>query len=80
MARADSLPLSLPPRGLDRVRAAQYVGISVGKFDEMVADKRMPSPKRIDSRKVWDKMALDTAFEELPDDDTAKPNEWDEVL
>jgi predicted DNA-binding transcriptional regulator AlpA len=36
------------------VRAAQYVGISVGTFDKLVTDGRMPPPKRIDSRKVWE--------------------------
>ena len=30
-----------------------YVGVSPGKFDELVRDGRMPPPKRI-GRKVWD--------------------------
>ncbi len=38
MARYDALPPNLPPRGLCRVGAAQYVGISPGKFDELVTD------------------------------------------
>lgn len=75
------LPSSLPPRGLSRVMAAQYVNVSPTKFDEMVADGRMPPPKRIDSRKVWDRVALDHAFEALPDDgDASAPNPWDSVL
>src|SRR5262252_2740836 len=40
--------LSLPPRGISRVEAAAYVGVSPSKFDEMVRDHRMPNPKRID--------------------------------
>jgi predicted DNA-binding transcriptional regulator AlpA len=81
MARTDALPLSLPPRGLDRVRASQYVGVSVTTFDKMVVDGRMPIPKRIDSRKVWDKIALDAAFDCLPEDgEIERHNEWDEVL
>lgn len=80
MSKTDALPLSLPPRGLDRVRASQYVGVSVTKFDEMVTDGRMPAPKRIDSRKVWDKIALDLAFDALPEDEIERSNEWDEVL
>lgn len=75
MAKTDSLPLSLPPRGLCRVVAAQYVGISPGTFDKMVDDGRMPAPKRIDGRKVWDRIALDIAFTALPDD--GQPNPWD---
>jgi predicted DNA-binding transcriptional regulator AlpA len=45
---------------------AQYVGISPTKFDQMVADGRMPSPKRINSRTVWDRHQLDAAFAALP--------------
>lgn len=75
MPRHDALPVSLPPRGLCREAAAQYVGISAGKFDQMVVDGRMPKPRRIDGRKIWDRVALDIAFDELPDD--GEVNEWD---
>ena len=65
--RAPVLPLSLPPRGLDRSEAAAYIGIGVTKFDVLVADGRMPAPKMIDARRVWDRLALDKAFAALPD-------------
>ena len=71
-----NLPLSLAPRGLSRVQAAEYIGIGMTKFDEMVADGRMPRPKRIDSRKVWDRIKLDEAFAAL-DDEAGPKNEWD---
>jgi predicted DNA-binding transcriptional regulator AlpA len=71
-----NLPLSLAPRGLSRVQAAEYIGIGATKFDEMVADGRMPRPKRIDSRKVWDRIKLDEAFAAL-DDEAGPKNEWD---
>ena len=64
----DVLPASLPPRGLNRGEAAAYVGVSPTLFDEMVGDGRMPKPKRINSRTVWDRHQLDKAFEALPDD------------
>jgi predicted DNA-binding transcriptional regulator AlpA len=70
------LPLSLAPRGLARVQAAEYIGVGVTKFDEMVTDGRMPRPKRIDGRLVWDRIKLDEAFETL-DDYTGSKNEWD---
>jgi predicted DNA-binding transcriptional regulator AlpA len=70
------LPLSLAPRGLSRVQAAEYVGVGVTKFDEMVKDGRMPKPKQIDGRIVWDRVLLDEAFEAL-DAPTAPKNEWD---
>jgi predicted DNA-binding transcriptional regulator AlpA len=72
------LPLSLAPRGLSRVQAAEYVGIGPTKFDEMVRDGRMPRPKRIDGRTVWDRLKLDEAFAAL-DDDGAITSEWDRL-
>jgi hypothetical protein len=68
MPRLTSLPDTLRPRLIDRKAAADYVGVGVTKFDEMVADGRMPAPKRIDSRKLWCVRALDTATDALPDD------------
>jgi predicted DNA-binding transcriptional regulator AlpA len=65
MPRHDALPPGLPPRGLSREAAAQYIGVSVGKFDQMTKDGRMPKPIRIDGRKVWDRLALDRAFDAL---------------
>ena len=70
------LPPSLAPRGLSRGQSAEYVGVGVTKFDQMVDDGRMPRPKRIDGRLVWDRVKLDEAFEEL-DDDRGPKNEWD---
>ena len=72
---ADILPLSLAPRGLSRVQSAAYVGVGATLFDEMVGDGRMPAPKKINSKTVWDRQALDEAFAALPSDDDANP--WD---
>lgn len=65
--RRNVLPISLPPRGLSREEAAAYVGVSPSKFDQLVADKRMPLPKAVDGRRVWDRHQLDSAFSALPD-------------
>jgi len=73
------LPPSLPPRGLSRVEAAQYIGVSPSLFDEMVKDGHMPAPKPINSRKVWDRLRLDHAFEALPDIAGMVENPWDEL-
>ena len=67
--------LALEPRGLNRVQAAAYLGVSPTLFDEMVQDGRMPQPKIINSRRVWDRRRLDEAFEALPNRDD--PNPWD---
>lgn len=64
-----------PRRGLHREEAAIYVGVSSSKFDELVKDGRMPKPKKIDSRKIWDIRALDLAFDDLPEEGDA--HEWD---
>jgi hypothetical protein len=80
MAKVAPLPLSLPPRGLSRVMAAYYLNLSPGKFDQLVADGRMPPPKRVDGRKIWDRLAIDAAFDSLPDDGETLDNPWDSVL
>ncbi len=38
----------------------------------------MPAPRLIDSRKVWDRNALDEAFDALPTEADANP--WDKAL
>ncbi len=61
-------PLNFPPRGLSRTKAAAYVGISPGKFDQLVSDGRMPKPIRIDRRKIWDLRRVDEAFDAFNDE------------
>jgi len=57
--------------------AAAYIGVSPSKFDDMVEDGRMPRPKRADRRVLWDRHALDIAFDALPSDGEASDNPWD---
>lgn len=59
--------IGLSPRGLSRAQAAAYLGVSPNTFDTLVADGRMPAPKAIGVRRVWDRLALDAAFQALPD-------------
>jgi hypothetical protein len=42
----------------------------------MVKDGRMPGPKLINSRVVWDRYRLDAAIEALPDRDEAANDDW----
>ncbi len=76
--RYKELPPNLLPRGLSRTAAAAYIGVSPTKFDEMVKDGRMPKPKRVDTRSIWDRVRLDIAFNELPGDEIEEANLWDE--
>ena len=73
---ADILPVSCPPRGLSREQSAVYVGVGTTLFDEMVKDGRMPAPKRINSKTIWDRLGLDAAFVGLPSDEDTNP--WDQ--
>jgi predicted DNA-binding transcriptional regulator AlpA len=66
-----------PRRGLRRVEAAVYVGVSPTKFDELVETGHLPQPKRIDRIVVWDVRKLDDAFDALPGDDSDVGNPWD---
>jgi hypothetical protein len=67
-----------PRRGLRRVEAAIYVGVSPTKFDELVGDGRMPRPIAIDGVTVWDLVQLDQAFEALAGSGE-KVNPWDQT-
>ncbi|WP_045010699.1 hypothetical protein [Bradyrhizobium sp. LTSP849] len=61
-----------------RADAAAYIGVGASKFDQLVADGRMPQPKRVDACVIWDRFELDAAF-----DDLGKPveasSDWDAV-
>lgn len=59
-------PLPFIPRGLSRTLAALYVGVGTTLFDEMVEDGRMPKPKRVNNRTIWDRVEIDIAFADLP--------------
>jgi predicted DNA-binding transcriptional regulator AlpA len=62
-----------PRRGLRRDEAAQYLGISPSKFDQLVNDGRMPKPLYVDKCAIWDVWDLDRAFDELKDCGASNP-------
>jgi len=70
--------LTYPPRGLNREEAARYVGIGTSLFDRLVEEGRMPKPKHIGKRVVWDRLKLDAAFADLDED--AGENSIDRAL
>mgnify|MGYP002479698744 CR=1 FL=1 len=67
-ARTVLAQMGMAPIGLSREEAAAYIGVSDRKFDAMVDDGRMPSPKVVDGRRIWSRTALDKAFAALPDE------------
>jgi hypothetical protein len=57
---------TIAPRGLNRLEAAAYIGVSVDTFQRLVNDRLMPPGRAIYTLKVWDVLELDRAFGELP--------------
>jgi excisionase family DNA binding protein len=53
-------------RGLDESEAAVYLSLSPSFFRKLVEEKRMPRPRIIGSRRIWDVEELDLAFKALP--------------
>jgi hypothetical protein len=79
--RSTSLPATLAPRGLNREQAAEYVGVGVTLFDRLVADGKLPKPVEVNSRRIWDRWALDASFGALAEMTAAGDgaNYWDKV-
>lgn len=75
--RASALPYGVPPRGMSRTEASAYFGVSPTLFDEMVRDGRAPKPKMVNTRTIWDRVALDFSFDSLPTKGSLNP--WDEA-
>jgi hypothetical protein len=79
-------------RGLDENDAAVYLSLSPSYFRKLVMDRRMPRPRRVGARRIWDVEELDLAFRALPrEGGDAEPifvaieceeeqNPWDNVL
>jgi hypothetical protein len=75
-----SVARPVPRRGLSRVEAAIYLGISPSKFDELRKDGRVGPARLIDGRKVWDVRDLDLAFEALPMESNDAAEDWTPAL
>jgi predicted DNA-binding transcriptional regulator AlpA len=79
MRRVSSEIRPMPRRWLNRIEAAIYTTLSPSKFDELVRTSRLPSPRRIDGRLIWDVLELDLSIEAYPRDDRrekAASDEW----
>jgi hypothetical protein len=82
MGRQTNLPASLAPLGVPLVLAAEYLSLSPTKFQQLVDDGRMPKPKRIDGRLVYDLEEVRLAFKALPTVDDQEPvnkNTWEDI-
>jgi excisionase family DNA binding protein len=66
----------VPRRGLSRKEAAEYVGVSPSKFDELRKAGRIPPPKVLDGRLIFTVERLDEFLDALPDENQTDNNEW----
>jgi hypothetical protein len=53
-------------RGLDENEAAVYLSLSPSFFRKLVTGGRMPRPRLVGERRIWDVEELDLAFKALP--------------
>jgi predicted DNA-binding transcriptional regulator AlpA len=67
--------------GLGEIEAAAAIGISASKFRALVNEKRMPSPRRLDGRKIWDVDELRAAFKALlHQDEDEEADSWADLV
>lgn len=77
--------LAYPPRGLRADRAAAHLGMSKSKFLELVDAGTLPKPKSIGGMRIWDRLAVEAAFDNLPEpgderDDGGRKNTFDLIV
>jgi predicted DNA-binding transcriptional regulator AlpA len=73
-------PHNYPPRLFRLEGAAGYLGMGRSKFQEMVADGRLPKPIHVDGMTLWDRQTLDSAADDLTARGEGRPNSFDQVL
>jgi predicted DNA-binding transcriptional regulator AlpA len=71
--------LAYPPRAMRAERAAAYLSMSRSKFLELVDHGKLPKPTYIDGMVLWDRLALELAFEEMASD-SDRPNSFDVIV
>lgn len=75
--RTKSLPIR---RGLSAAEAALYLGVGETLFRQLVTVGKMPRPRRIGTRRLWDIDSLDAAFRDLPiEGEAEEADSWQDV-
>jgi hypothetical protein len=67
-------------RGLSRVEAAAYIGVSPSKFDQLRHLGRLTAPKVLDGRLIFTVERLDEFLDSLPDENQSSDEEWTACL
>jgi hypothetical protein len=63
-------------RGLSRIEAATYLGISPSKFDELRKANRIAPAKVLDGRLIFTTERLDEFLDALPDENQTGNDDW----
>lgn len=66
----------IPRRGLSRKEAAEYIGVSPSKFDELRKAGRVPPAKILDGRLIFTVERLDEFLDALPDENHDSGDDW----
>lgn len=53
------------PRGLSRLRAAFYCGMTPQAFDRLVTKGDIPKSTRVEGRQLWDRFQVDKSLDAL---------------
>lgn len=78
MASFEHLPPGVIPFAVCREAAAALVGVSTTFFDRLVKDGRMPQPRQIDGRVLWDSDEVRASWRSMPKrGQAAEANSWD---
>jgi len=73
--------LAYPPRAMRLEKAAAYLSVSPSTFLQWVEEGKMPQPTRINGVVLWDRLALDVAFEAMGAvDEERGQNSFDKIV
>jgi hypothetical protein len=75
--------LAYPPRAMRADRAAAYLSVSRSSFLQWVDEDKMPQPIRPNGPNgvaLWDRLALDIAFEALAAVEEEGRNTFDQII
>jgi predicted DNA-binding transcriptional regulator AlpA len=74
--------LAYPPRALRAERAAAYMGMAESTFHKLVAQGVFPPPIKLGGMRLWDRLKLDAAFDNLKteEEQEAIDAKWKKVL
>lgn len=74
--------LAYPPRALRAERAAAYLGMAESTFHKLVAQGVFPPPIKLGGMRLWDRLKLDAAFDNLKSEEEQEKidDEWSKML